>query len=276
MANPARWYSNPVRWLGPMRRNQLTLNMRLKTEVDIKLALIKRPERVCERHYFGSASPQMQLITCPTKKSGAQQPIAAVIPSPASAKWMHGVIGQLTGLEAGTMHNPKVKSTELGEKVVMMMHSTGLLTQPLPVDPLESIVVAGMSGPEDELKRYGPGAWDAVVVLVEPQPVRSIIAWLQQRHGRKAAEALLQAGVIDGTVQPKLVSLCHLCAGPERDHEHPLWSGVQVTLLTWFSRVLSPFAYPFFLLGCPRTTLHRRLRLLDQAVPQWWWCSTNC
>ena len=93
-ANPARWYSNPVPWLGPLRRNQLAYNMRLKLEVEMKMATIRDPEYICRRltqKSCPSDSPSAGFL-CPHKPKGAQQPVALAFLPPSRAENVAAIV----------------------------------------------------------------------------------------------------------------------------------------------------------------------------------------
>lgn len=97
VANPKRFYSNPVPWLGPLRRNQLAFNMREKLALELDIVIARDPDMVCRRtflsqgdskcitetsdrnDYVGDARPSSGT-RCP-QKPGAQQPVAVAVPS---------------------------------------------------------------------------------------------------------------------------------------------------------------------------------------------------
>ena len=63
-ANPGRFYSNPVPWMGPLRRNQLQYNMKLKFEVELQLSVTRDPDMLCRRPYdarppFAHSTPRV-------------------------------------------------------------------------------------------------------------------------------------------------------------------------------------------------------------------------
>ena len=67
-------------WLGPLRRNQLAYNMRLKLEVEMKMSTVRDPEYICRRLIQKSCgsdrnSPTDAGFMCPHKPKGAQQPV---------------------------------------------------------------------------------------------------------------------------------------------------------------------------------------------------------
>ena len=139
VANPKRWYSNPVPWLGPGRKNQLGYNMRLKAEVDLKLKIIDRPPSICTRGYMrggdkgqeglakqcSARSANGGLTRC-RKKRGAQQPLGFAVLPPTHVDGLKALVGQLTGLEAGSVHDEALPEDQFGQMATLFVHTMDL------------------------------------------------------------------------------------------------------------------------------------------------------
>ena len=167
VANPARWWSNPVPWLGPKRKNQLGFNMRLKAEVDLKLSITKDAQSVCRRGYSAwgktiqrdvcsARAPETTdagversaLSTCP-KKRGAQQPFAVATLPPGLAD-VSSAVSALTGLKVGSVHDAELQEDEYGGRVAMLIHTTDLLVRARAADPIAELETAAAGGRDEE------------------------------------------------------------------------------------------------------------------------------
>jgi hypothetical protein len=224
VANPARWWSNPVPWLGPGRQNQLGFNMRKKAEVDVRLALTREPSRACSRsdaHWteldkqactarphqlppppqLATAAPTPPtavaegmpvLLRCP-KKKGAQQPFAIASFSPSVGARVGLMVGKLTGLQSGSVHEQSLAESEYGGMVVMHIHTTDLLVRRRAADPVAEAAsfTTGAYAPAAldpksmfyRGKDRGQTVWDGVVVLLDPDPAGTIVEWAVVQAG---------------------------------------------------------------------------------------------
>ena len=186
-ANPKQFYSNPIRWSGPMRQNQHHYNQMLRTEVGIKLQVSRYDDSPCDRLVPplkgkdarrctppGVSAPIAPWPKCPFKPTGEQRPVALVVPAPVRARWARDVIGHLTGLEVGTVHGDgHWRVQEAGESVMLLHHGIDLFVR--------YRVGAGAADsdipPTDQSERLPAAAWDAVVLLADPDPVAAAFEW---------------------------------------------------------------------------------------------------
>ena len=82
-------------WLGPLRRNQLAYNMRLKLEVEMKMATVRDSEYICRRltqKGCASDSPANAGFLCPRKPNGAQQPVGLAFLPPSRAENVAAIV----------------------------------------------------------------------------------------------------------------------------------------------------------------------------------------
>lgn len=192
-ANPKRYYSNPVPWLGPLRRNQLQYNMRMKFEVELQLSLAAQSS--CRSQYFPSNRKEEQCATptdlprCPLKKSGALQPVGIAFPSASTVTYAHRVLHALMRMSIGTIHDPTVQLHDIARHPLVVTHAQNTHMQI--AGPWDAHNITSQPT-EASRSKWGPPAWDAVLLLVDPNPIGSILSWYHHDTVSKSETATIR------------------------------------------------------------------------------------
>ena len=128
--------------------------------------------------------------TCPLKRSGAQQPVGLAFPSAFTAPLARSIVRGLTRMELGTLHEDGMTLQEAARHVMVMTHAANATAQ---VTGRWDAHNASAADPRTSTSgRWGPPPWDAVVLLVDPHPVDTVLQW----HASGGATRL-QASVAD-------------------------------------------------------------------------------
>jgi hypothetical protein len=203
-ANPKRFYSNPVPWMGPLRRNQLQYNMKLKFEIELQLSLTRDPDMLCRRPYLASPSSSTSTVAaaaaavscsssssplpssslsigateyakCPLKRSGAQQPVGLAFPSVFTTPLARGIVRGLTRMELGTLHDDGTTLQEAARHVLVTTHAANATVQV--AGQWDAHNMTSGETVDTSVGKWAPPPWDAVVLLVAPHPVDTVLQW---------------------------------------------------------------------------------------------------
>lgn len=191
-ANPQRWYSNPQRWLGPLRRNQLAYNMRLKLEVEMKLAIERDQDKICLR-VPEAECPDLfkQGKLCPLKPSGSQQPLGLAFMPPTRYDEMTTIIRAFCGMEIGSMHDSNLTSdAERGQRVLLATHTHDLIANQHLEDMFETTTIVTST---TKAPRWPTPPWNAILLIVDNDPAASIVDWFVSSNGNAIPETVEDA-----------------------------------------------------------------------------------
>jgi hypothetical protein len=190
--------------MGPLRRNQLQYNMKLKFEIELQLSLTRDPDMLCRRPYLASPSSSTSTVAaaaaavscsssssplpssslsigateyakCPLKRSGAQQPVGLAFPSVFTTPLARGIVRGLTRMELGTLHDDGTTLQEAARHVLVTTHAANATVQV--AGQWDAHNMTSGETVDTSVGKWAPPPWDAVVLLVAPHPVDTVLQW---------------------------------------------------------------------------------------------------
>jgi hypothetical protein len=233
-ANPQRYYSNPVPWNGSLRRIQLRYNRRMYVEVELQLALLHVGKSACRGEYFPSAKHASAQQCLPIKPS--KGPVAVAFPSATTVPFARRVFEGLTRMAVGTVHKKSENRTtlqpigEITRHALVITHAKRTFFLPEDVWDAHN---ASDAVPAEPRGKSGP-TWDSVLVLIDPDPVGTVLSWYSA--GRTVPDGdqsdnALAAGGPDGVK----AALAPLVARYVAFYEYWIWKhttgGIPIILL---------------------------------------------
>ena len=203
IANPKRWFTNPVSWKGEARAVQYASNKKQKGIVESYLSLIKGPSHMCSRSYMarcgappGNAARSRQETTRLSFENDWRL-LALAVPTPLQGPDASAMLRLLADAAVGSTYN-----TTLGQggafnalraaHIGLLTHAADLWPGPKPANVLE---VQAPPGSKPAGREKGRVVEFHSAILIVDDPLETVGEWLLQTgadHSAEAARPLVQ------------------------------------------------------------------------------------
>lgn len=139
IANPKRWFTNPVSWKGVSREVQYAFNKKAKGEVEVFLGHIRGPKHMCKR-------PELQPCQDNGISSGELgvslvndwRLLALAVATPSQAGPVTELLQLLTGTKVASMYDTTLTVDQRNSALALVTHALDTYPGPKPADVFES------------------------------------------------------------------------------------------------------------------------------------------
>jgi hypothetical protein len=172
VADVKKYWTNPVAWKGLSRAIQYAANRRVKYEIEVFLASARGLKNMCKRRYLESCPATLEMpITNALASDG--RIIGLAVATPGRAKHAIAIAEALTGMRAGSAHEPDLSIDRRDSVGALVTHDMNIWPGPKGPDVFNPI---GQSP-----KKKGPVEFRGVLIFLE-DAVDSISSWYFMEH----------------------------------------------------------------------------------------------